>query len=168
MNNKERSLYSLFHKNTSAHFINGIHQYFVGKKINNLRANKVTKDEIVSMKAELINLPVLSVDMPLLVALFSVIVAVASNLYVPYINSLLPTLIKEEEHGHSSSDILQVLETCVQHLKELQNMAYIVLAIVVIIMIVKIILNIRKKHQLEALHEYERQLISEDSESNNQ
>lgn len=161
MTNRDLSLYSLFHENKPNNLINQIHQYFIGKKVDNLKANKITKDEIISMEAELTDSPTLLADLPLPVALLSIIVAVTSNLYIPYINSLLPPLIKKEEHGRPSSDMLQVLEICIHHLEQLQEIAYWTLIIVVIVMIIKILLSIKKKNQLKALHEYERQLSIE-------
>lgn len=157
---KNKSLYSLFHESTKKHYINQIHQYFINRKVHNLRKNKVTKDDIISMEAELKDSPALFTDLPLLVTLFSIIAVVVSNLYLPYINSLLPQLLKEE-HEKNSSDTLQTLytfQTCVRQLQKLQQTSYYMLVAVVIIVIIKAFINMNKKLQLEALHEYERQL----------
>lgn len=151
---KGRTLDNLFGNRSSK--CNILKNKFINKRIKNLRDNKVSKDEISIIEKEIINSPTILSDLPILIALFSVIVTIVSNLSVPYISSLIPSLIKK-----FSLDKLQLLNERINSLQIMETYATVVLVITLLIVIFKAITNIRKKWQLSALYTYERSLLKD-------
>jgi len=147
---KGRTLDNLFGNRSSK--CNILKNKFINKRIKNLRDNKVSKDEISIIEKEIINSPTILSDLPILIALFSVIVTIVSNLSVPYISSLIKNF---------SLDKLQLLNERINSLKIMETYATVVLVITLLIVIFKAITNIRKKWQVSALYTYERSLLKD-------
>lgn len=134
---KDRTLDNLFGSKISKY--NFLKIWLINKWIKNLKNNKVSKDEIPHIEKEIINSPTILSDLPILIALFSVIVTIVSNLSVPYISSLIPSLIKK-----FSLDQSQLLNERISSLQTMENYATIVLVITLLIVIFKALINIRK------------------------
>lgn len=154
---KEPTLDNLFGNKISKY--NFLKNKFIKKWIKNLKDNKVSKDEIPLIEKEIINSPTILSDLPILIALFSVTVTFASNLSVPYISSLISSLIKKY-----SFEKEQVLDNRINSLQTIEYYVSIVLIITLCIVICKVVINIRKKWQLSALYTYERSLLKKDND----